>query len=174
MGTLLHVVHSPARGGPAGSDVLLAWVPHAGGLGGAHRVGEGGAYLFDFMHSFAIEFLHWKEEKVELRARRREAMGNADSCAPSHVSSWLGHGFGCWMMGWKLGGCDVAHPREAGVRVQGGEGCGGQASGGSVGSSLSQAWMTHAASRHLQSSGRCHRAHSRGCGAPGGRYRFQE
>ena len=42
MGTLLHVVHSPARDGPAGSEVLLAWVPHAGGLGGAHRVGEGG------------------------------------------------------------------------------------------------------------------------------------
>lgn len=56
------------------------------------------------MHSFAIEFLHWKEERVELRERRREAVGNAEVCVPSHVSSWLGHGFGCWMMGWKLGG----------------------------------------------------------------------
>lgn len=99
--------------------VMCCWpgspVPEAQGelkgAGGGRR-----AYLFYFMHSFPIEFLHQKEERVELRERRREAVGNADSC-PSHVSSWLGHGFGCWMMGWKLRGCDMGHPLKGGVCV---------------------------------------------------------
>lgn len=73
-------------------------------------------YLFDFMHSFAIELLHWKEE----RERRREAMGNADGCSPSHASSWLGHSVGCWVMGWKRDA--VARPAVTHTAQGGGTG----------------------------------------------------
>lgn len=93
MGTAPNAVHSPARDGPAGSDELLAGDPMLeaqGELTGSGRE----AYLFDFMHSFAIEFLHCKEERVELRERKREAVGNTGGCAPLHVPFWLGHGFG--------------------------------------------------------------------------------
>lgn len=93
MGTTSNGVHSPARDGPAGSDKLLAGVPHAEAQGELTGLGRE-VYLFDLMHSFAIEFLHCKEERVELRERKRDAVGNAGGYAPLHVLSWLGHGFG--------------------------------------------------------------------------------
>lgn len=37
-----HAVARVTRGGPAGRDMLLSWVPRARGSGGSHRVGEGG------------------------------------------------------------------------------------------------------------------------------------
>lgn len=93
-------------------------------------------------------------------------MGNAEVCAPSRVSSWLGHGFGCWIMGWKPRGCDVGHPREGGCVRRGGMQWPG----------LRRQRGVHPAPNlsdprcfpSVQSSGRCHRAHGRGCGAAGG------
>lgn len=100
-----------------------------GRLAGAGR----GAYLFDFMHSFAIEFLHWKQERVELRERRERPW--ATLVAVSHRTAHLGLPR-VWVLdgGGELGGCDVGHPRGGAVCGSGGRGCG--ASGCSMGSIL--------------------------------------
>lgn len=89
--------------------------------------GRGGAYLFGFMHSFAIEFLHWKEERVELREKRREAVSNASPHRMSHLGSAVALGVGGWWGGSAGAAVWVILEKEVCVRVRG-----GQASGGNV------------------------------------------
>lgn len=126
-----------------------------GRLAGAGR----GAYLFDFMHSFAIEFLHWKQERVELRERRERPWATlvAVSHRTAHLGLATGLGVGWWGESW---GAVMWVILEEGL-------CAGQEGGDVV--PLDAAWGPSCPSTgDPHCSGRGHRAPSQGCGAPWG------
>lgn len=80
---------------------LLAWcgLCHGVSAGAGCPVHEPGAvpglgrgvYLFDFMHSFAIEFLHWKEGRA-WGGEEKTAVLVQHRAAPTTCSSWAE----CW------------------------------------------------------------------------------